>query len=182
MENRKIKLSKQLLKQAFLELLEEKNIHQISVRELCAKADLNRSTFYVHYEDINYLIRDIEDDILNTIPFMDYTKKRSQKDIIEFASFIERNKNAIMALVKNGRLIDRLIESSVAHVLKEGHKTDKEIEYFKFISYYCVGGMFQALLFYMNQGSYLTVKEISNILYPLFIESEKIRITYEEKV
>lgn len=42
--------------QAFLELLEKKNFSYITVKEICAKAGVNRSTFYLHYETVEDLL------------------------------------------------------------------------------------------------------------------------------
>ncbi len=41
---------------AFLELLEEKDFAYISVKEICEKAGVNRSTFYLHYETVGDLL------------------------------------------------------------------------------------------------------------------------------
>ena len=40
-----------VLKQSFLELLKEKPVSRITVKEVCALAQLNRATFYAHYSD-----------------------------------------------------------------------------------------------------------------------------------
>lgn len=41
---------------AFLELLEQKDFSYITVKEICEKAGVNRSTFYLHYETIDDLL------------------------------------------------------------------------------------------------------------------------------
>ena len=46
MENQRIRLSKMLLKNALMKLLEEKPLEKITIYELCAEAQLNRVTFY----------------------------------------------------------------------------------------------------------------------------------------
>lgn len=44
--------TRQLLTQAFMELLkEQKNIYSISVQDIAERATLNRATFYAHFED-----------------------------------------------------------------------------------------------------------------------------------
>lgn len=43
---------------AFLELLERKDLEYISVKEICEKAGVNRSTFYLHYETIGDLLEE----------------------------------------------------------------------------------------------------------------------------
>ena len=40
-----------VLKQSFLKLLKEKPVNRITVKEVCALAQLNRATFYAHYSD-----------------------------------------------------------------------------------------------------------------------------------
>ena len=46
MENRKTQYTKSVIRESFLSLLREKPVEKITVTELCAKADINRSTFY----------------------------------------------------------------------------------------------------------------------------------------
>ncbi|MFR8317069.1 MAG: TetR/AcrR family transcriptional regulator [Catenibacillus sp.] len=42
--------------EAFLELLEKKDFSYITVKEICEKAKVNRSTFYLHYETLEDLL------------------------------------------------------------------------------------------------------------------------------
>lgn len=42
--------------EAFLELIEKKDFAYITVKEICEKAGVNRSTFYLHYETIDDLL------------------------------------------------------------------------------------------------------------------------------
>ena len=45
-----------LMDEALLYLLEKKEFEYITVKEICEKAGVNRSTFYLHYETINDLL------------------------------------------------------------------------------------------------------------------------------
>ena len=73
--NRRTAYTKTAIRRTFFELLEEKDFDKISVREICQRADINRSTFYRHYDDINALMKSIEaefvSDIDNQIERMD---------------------------------------------------------------------------------------------------------------
>ena len=44
--------------EAFMELLEEKDFEYISVKEICERDGVNRSTFYLHYETIGDLLEE----------------------------------------------------------------------------------------------------------------------------
>ena len=67
MENQRVRLSKELLRRSLTELLFEKNIHKISVREICERAQINRTTFYKYYGSQYDLLTDMENQVLEEI-------------------------------------------------------------------------------------------------------------------
>ena len=67
-ENRRVQMTKRLMKEALLELLEERELVNISVTAICEAADVHRSTFYKYYRDPGDLLRDIEQDYLDRTP------------------------------------------------------------------------------------------------------------------
>lgn len=56
--------SKRLIRQAFVDLLKEKNIEKITVTDIITRADINRGTFYAHYQDTRAVIEQIENEII----------------------------------------------------------------------------------------------------------------------
>lgn len=65
--NQRTRLSKMLLKNALMDALKEKgSVNKVSVRELCERADLNRSTFYAHYSEPKDLLDELEKEILQS--------------------------------------------------------------------------------------------------------------------
>ena len=59
-ENQRIALTKKLLQEGLLRLLEAKSLDKISVTELCRESGINRATFYNHYSSPLELLADIE--------------------------------------------------------------------------------------------------------------------------
>ncbi|MGN1124249.1 MAG: TetR/AcrR family transcriptional regulator [Eubacterium sp.] len=51
---------------ALIELLDEKDYQYITVKEICNRAEVNRSTFYLHYESINDLLAECIEYIKNS--------------------------------------------------------------------------------------------------------------------
>lgn len=45
----------QKIEDVFVTLLQEKSLHEVEVSELCKLAQIDRSTFYAHYEDVSAL-------------------------------------------------------------------------------------------------------------------------------
>ena len=66
-DDRRVKYTKMVLKDSFINLLEKKDISQITIKEICEDADINRATFYAHYNDQYDLLRKIEDELLENI-------------------------------------------------------------------------------------------------------------------
>jgi len=60
-EDRRVRKTKKALREGLAELLMEKNIQNITVRELTDKADVHRSTFYANFNDIFDLYNQVED-------------------------------------------------------------------------------------------------------------------------
>ncbi len=63
-KDQRTRLTKSLIRQAFTELLQQKPMQRITVKELCGKAGVNRSTFYAHYTDIYDLLAKLEEDMV----------------------------------------------------------------------------------------------------------------------
>ena len=51
--DKRIVKTREAIFSAFLDLAAQKDINKISVVELCEKADINKSTFYLHYKSID---------------------------------------------------------------------------------------------------------------------------------
>lgn len=65
--DRRVRKTKSQLRKGLARLMTEKNIREITVKELVAEVDINRSTFYLHYPDIPGLLKEIEDDMIEEI-------------------------------------------------------------------------------------------------------------------
>ena len=66
--------------EALIELLETQEFSYISVKSICEKAGVNRSTFYLHYENTSDLLAETLQYILDSftscfVPYLEYIKK-----------------------------------------------------------------------------------------------------------
>lgn len=62
-ENQRVAVTKRMLKEGLLRLLEEKPLEKIHVSELCSESGINRATFYRHYETPYDVLAELEMDI-----------------------------------------------------------------------------------------------------------------------
>ena len=63
----RIEKTKKAIRNAFIELRTKKPLEKITVKELCALACINKSTFYSHYEDIYALSEAMEQETVASI-------------------------------------------------------------------------------------------------------------------
>ena len=69
--------------EAFLELIEKKDFAYITVKEICERAGVNRSTLYLHYETVGDLLAESTQHIIDEfVAFMPY-------DTVEFLEKIQ---------------------------------------------------------------------------------------------
>lgn len=61
-EDRRVRKSKTAIKNAFIQLLKEKNIERITIQEISDLADVNRGTFYLNYVDKYALLEEMENE------------------------------------------------------------------------------------------------------------------------
>lgn len=62
-----LNMTKIKIKEAFLELYKIKNFQRITVKDICQKAYVARTTFYHYYKNIVEVIEEIEDEVINKL-------------------------------------------------------------------------------------------------------------------
>ncbi len=131
-EDHRIRVTKSIIKEAFVSLLKKRPIKDISVKELCAEANINRSTFYFHYTDVYDLLEQIEkemfDDLQNMLDTSSYTLLYLANSIyIELFTFIEKHLDMCEVLI-----VRNTDPSFMKKVFDIGH--EKYLEICKFTS------------------------------------------------
>lgn len=71
--DRRIKRTRTAVFNAVLDLMVEKDTSKITVLELCKRADINKSTFYLHYKSMDDCLQNCFQIIMNGI--IDISKK-----------------------------------------------------------------------------------------------------------
>ena len=95
------------IEKAVMTLLKKRKYDSFSVKDICAEAGVNRSTFYAHYLDINDLMIKIEDNISQEMqgvlsPLYSLTSGNlSENPFIAFFRFILENKAFYKAFIKS---------------------------------------------------------------------------------
>lgn len=104
MENMRVLVSKRMLKEGLLRCLEQKPIDKISVSELCREAQINRATFYNHYESPRDILVEIGWEHAKEIKSLFEEEKRLplQKKLVKVFTYLYDNKWAVNILFSAG--------------------------------------------------------------------------------
>ena len=79
----RVKYTRMVIQQTFLELLQKKPISKITVTEICEIAGINRATFYKHYMDPYDLLEQFENEaIQGLLSMMEGSSARDAGTII----------------------------------------------------------------------------------------------------
>lgn len=113
-DNQRIMLTKRLLKEALLRLLDFKGVEEINITELCAEAGINRATFYRHYSLPHDLLDEIERDYIESFRSREskhiYNNLEELKDnLTMFCSFTLQNAELVKKLIRNGSA-DKIVD------------------------------------------------------------------------
>lgn len=104
-DNQRTRISKLLFRNALTDLIKEKGgVSKISVRELCERAELNRSTFYAHYSEPKDILDEIESEILTETEahlkkIGAETDAGAHRYIVSFLKFIRQNDKTFRVLL-----------------------------------------------------------------------------------
>lgn len=141
------------MRRAFLTLLETKDFEQITIMDVCKKAEVNRSTFYAHYDNTYDLLKESFESIIsnfqNECDFdnpVDITDMRnlskedlnfvSPKYLLPYLIYIQKHKRLYRIYTENARTFetnkmdDYMIENIFAPIYAKHGVTD-----IKLISY-----------------------------------------------
>ncbi len=90
--------TKNLIKKEFVKLLEEKSFNSITISMLSERCEINRNTFYYHYDDIYTLVKEILSDEIKKVNQEFNTSFSWEKSLIIASSFLLENKKAAQNL------------------------------------------------------------------------------------
>lgn len=172
-ENRRTQMTRQLLRDSLVELLEQQELHKISVRALCQRAEVNRSTFYRYYDSPFELLREIEDVFLQQVQrqLAQGKSDRQKEPVAEILSFCARNQRVCRVLLNSNVSPDFPIQllhlPAVVNWMNETLTVGSE-QLRAYIQEGTVYGAYQIAKRWINRGCLESPEEIAQIVYYMF--------------
>lgn len=125
-ENRRVRMTRRLIKDSLIQLLEKKPIEKVTISELCKLADINRSTFYNHYESQYDVLNDIGEEIADTVIQsvelkLDSSSINLKDQVRIICEYLNNNREESRFLFRNFTAEDNLVQRILLKRITDGH-------------------------------------------------------------
>lgn len=160
--NKRRKKSQDNIKLVFIELIQNKELKDITVTDICEKAKLNRSTFYANYLDVYDLAdkikEELEQEIIDLYP-EEVKSKKSSNNFLKLFYHIKDNQLFFKTYFKLSYSIETKMgyDLALASLFYNNENIDYHIEFF-------AGGFNAIIKKWLDEGCKKTPEEINQIL------------------
>lgn len=170
--------------EALLSLLEKKDFAYITIKEICEAAGVNRSTFYLHYENTSDLLKETTEYILNKHFSYYNTEKKdldrrlekgnkgdlifvTQEYLTPYLTFIKENRRVFKIAISNfhamnmNEVYDKMFKHIFEPIMAQFGVTEKERPYV--IKFYLTG-VFSIVMEWLDSDCKDDIKFIIKII------------------
>lgn len=170
----RVRYTKMVIKDSLVELLKEKPLNRITVKELCERAELNRATFYKYYRDVYDLLEQLEQEFLDQL--LNGVQERDFHQMLHWAlTSIQANGVVYQTLFsENGdpyfpnRLLSRCFQN-MALTMPEEQRTASPAQQ-RWLYYFVAQGCSGIISQWMQQGMQEPVEEVEAFIGKLMQE------------
>ena len=173
--DRRVKYTKGILKETLIHLMAENHISKISVKKICDIADVNRSTFYAHYDNQYDLLSHIERETIEDIHTFIFKEKSRQVTlrtmlclILEYAA----QNTELFRILLNERSdssfrkeIIKLVQELALVETQIGHESNAHI--IEYIQLFLITGSLSILDKWLEDGMVESIDELADLLLTL---------------
>jgi AcrR family transcriptional regulator len=107
-KDRRFRKTEKVIFDAMVRLLNETTVDQLQIRDLITEADINKSTFYLHYQSLDAILATLEDDLVSKI-------RSSFNPVCELSEF-PRQLDSLLAELKHQRKLGYAVFSSSSRI------------------------------------------------------------------
>lgn len=181
--DRRTRKTKKAIKEALATLLQNRALKNISVSQITELADISRSTFYAHYQDIYDLYDQMENDVLEDISriIVEAPSHEYGEIYIKLINYIYDNAticHSFMGNSMNNQFRNKLssfFEERYNRIVLYEMKSETMHEEWKYISRYLNGGCIHAISLWLESDFSVPkdtliqiIKNIDEVCDPLY--------------
>ena len=180
-ENQRIVITKRMLKESMLRLLNEKELDKINVTELCREAGINRATFYRHYEIPRDVLIEIEKDLyydLRRTVRIPHSQKEIEETIELVCNYLEQHMDLLRTIIQNNTdtdfvvFINSIYEEIWCEIGSTGTLDRLTDEDRKLLMLYSAGGSYFILRHWLMGNIHKSAKQIASYMYEILNKTD----------
>lgn len=188
--DRRVIKTKHAIFKAFVELLNEKDVNQITITDIAKKANINRKTFYNYYSDAYEVMEEIEnltvEAFINNMGTVEFTNMADflTEIFIKFTETVNNDLQFFNLLFKtNNRsfLIVKIVEALKKYVQKRIEESNElDMRRFEVVSNFYLSGVLSVYMNWFMNNYDQSIEEISALLTELVLHGiqKESRLTY----
>ncbi len=174
---RRTQMTRKLFRDALIELLQTKPFQKITVKEICEQADLNRTTFYLHYDDLDQLLDEIVENFKEGLdryfpPISDETDRINRLN--EYISYVKDNYKVFRILMSNDQAVGKrkkILTDLLGERVNSHHAQGRHPEG-RYIYYFILDGSISMILHWIDNKFDLSpdalARQIDALCYPVY--------------
>ena len=157
---------------AFTELMLEKDYEDITVTELADRAQINRKTFYAHYECLDDVLYELQIGIAERVIEIYKKNNKGMFDIDAFTNtlndMLNENYNLYRRLVvaNSYRFFSRSIKDNIKEAVMEQFSASLNVDkvVLNLVAEYCVSGMFKVYKVWFDEGANIDKQKLAKLV------------------
>lgn len=167
-EDPRARYTESVMRDSLIELLAVKPIGQITVKELCEHAGINRSTFYTHYTSIQELLTQVETETFDwlTVSLQDVKQKTTGDSILEatevICKYIAENGKHLGVLMNQNADIE--FQQTIMRLIYDEAMFDLGSEEKRMEIRFIVSGSIGLIQYWLNSGLQTPSTTIAKII------------------
>lgn len=183
--DRRVNRTKKSLRESLTSLMQEKPVQSITVKEISDLADINRSTFYLHYQDVYDMVTQLQEDMFHDFStvMMEIPKHPTDDDFFllteEIFTVIKNNEDLVLVMLgKNGdrAFVEKMKDLVKVRTLNDWSKIihSDQNDYFEYYSSFIISGYIGVIENWLKNGTKETPTEMAEIIRHLIINGANI--------
>lgn len=189
-EDRRVKRTKRVLRECLFELLENATIDEITVKQLTERADVNRSTFYFYYKDIEDMMMQIQNEIFDVFYETVITPQASfvtvedfTEYILRFFCFCKEYENICKFVVSNdpNNFLSKKIRDALTEHIPDSHKVFTAEEPRRYLTCFAVAAIWETVLQWMYDGMTVPADEMATFLAQVYFYGGRTMLGFSDK-
>ena len=181
-EDMRIRYTRMIFRDSLIELMKERPVSKIGIKEICALAGVSRSTFYTHYENVNDLLFQIEEETL--VYFENIINQRMSQMKLSYSEgktvrlqkilqYIADNSNTIQVLLsENGDIgfQEKFIKKFIPYaqnVLQDNSDNPSERNIYEGYSAFVIHGTLGLIQYWLKNNMFIPIPQMVKMLVKL---------------